>query len=169
MDSEIVKKLLALIPSLYLVFNAVVYIMGAILIYIAMLQARTVSLGRSQKTIAAPITTFCVGILLIYLPTTIGMMSGTLFGGGYSILAYAPPPSNANFQQLLLRAVEVVGAVGLVKGLLTAKSVGDGNAREGGTGRALTFVLGGVAALNITTLAPMLAQLVGLDVKWAFN
>jgi len=166
MDMPIVKNLMETLPQFYLLFNAICWITGVSLLFLAMSQVYEVSGGRSQKTLNVPITTFFVAVAFLFLPTTFGAMSATFFGGNTNILAYSQPNNSKNIGELILRIVEFIGALGVRKGLLTAKAVGDGNAREGGVGRALTFMSGGILALNITTFGPLLAEFVGLDMSW---
>lgn len=167
MEMPIVKNLMDVLPEFYRLFNVICWIIGAVLVYVALMQAYTVSNGRTQQGVGAPITTFLVAIAILFLPSTWHALSETFFAGqNYSLLAYAPPRDNKSVAELILRVVEFIGAIGVLKGLLTAKAVGDGNSKEGGVGRAITYMVGGVLALNITTFGPMLASFVGLDLSW---
>lgn len=103
-------------------------------------------------------------IALLYLPSSAATSLQTLYGKA-DILAYAP--KTEDWSSLIiaacLRSVRLVGLIGFVRGWLIASLIGRGAIAHGATSRALCFIVGGAACLNIGVTTQVVLGTLGLD------
>lgn len=120
-------------------------------------EARTMM--SSNASLKEPVTYLIVGALLIYFPTTLSLIMQTTFNYN-TVLQYAPVSSqNGALEALfgtgsavgrpLTMLIQVIGLVSFIRGwVLIAKSSSQGQ-QQGGAGKGLVHVFGGILAINI--------------------
>ena len=117
--------------------------------------------GQSQMTIKTPIIMFLSGIGIFALTGSISVASQTLaMGDGPGSLLM---PSGGGLQAStaaailgVLTFIRMVGYIAFIRGWLLLNQHGQG--KEGTLGRGLTHIAGGVAAINVTVTAKILAN-----------
>jgi len=119
-------------------------------------------LGSNQQlTAKTPITMFFVGISIFALTGAVSMATATMAmgaGPGQILMPSAPAfgaATAAGLQGVFL-FIRLVGYIAFVRGWLLLNQAGQG--KEGTIGRGLTHIFGGVAAINITVTAKILAN-----------
>lgn len=123
------------------------YLLGILFIIHALLKLKKVSGskgGGSQENIFVPLAYFVVGSMLIFLPSTIQVLSNSTFGTG-NILQYTPfNPYDIYSSMGLL--IQTAGLIWFVRGCVLLVHSSEPGTQEGPKG--LTFVIAGVLAMN---------------------
>ena len=114
-------------------------------------EARTMM--ATQSSAAAPIAMFTCGAFLIFLPTGLDVLSYTLYNiSAQHLLAYGT--GNADYEKFVFvikMVVQIVGLIAVVRGFIMLTNIGKtGGSQPGHLPKALTHVIGGIIAVNIT-------------------
>lgn len=118
-------------------------------------------LGQGQMTAKTPLTMFFCGIGIFALTSTVSIATQTMaMGDGPGTILM---PSSGGFGATTAQAlygvlvfVRLVGYIAFIRGWLLLNQYGQG--KDGTLGRGLTHIFGGVAAINITVTAKILAN-----------
>lgn len=155
-----------LLPSLLSVeklLTAAAYIIGITLIIKGVMSLKQAGEHRShmsqQHTLKEPFYYFLSGSFLLFFPTGLKVFLVSTFGTdnimSYSQLDTVNPfissvMSSGDFGHVLVVFVQVIGIISFIKGwLIISKSAGQGGAQQGGIGKGIMHVFGGVLAMNI--------------------
>lgn len=119
-----------------------------------------------QKGMLPSLFKFFIGILFIYLPTSMDAMMTTFFGLSVSDSFKKWPSTSINaswndiFQPLLV-LVRVVGLGALMRGLALLTKVGQQNTQPNTLSKAMIHIVGGVFCINIVGTIDMLKATLG--------
>jgi len=159
-----------LTPDLHVLLAAVCWAMGVFFTVQALLTAIRVADGRDNRGWGAPITQIVIGALLLGAPSLYQALGLSILGEAAPTYTSLRPGAsgglnlNAKGQQALLavyRIVQFIGVVGIVKGLLILKAVGE-HRGSATAGSGWTFIVAGVAAANIQLVVVLFAELLGV-------
>ena len=152
-------------PLMKLVLTAAP-IMGIVVMMGALFAATRIQEGKA--TTKQVLWGFLVAGLLFSMGPAIQAMTATLSLGGSdaaNVLAgrYAvrSGPSHCGAVSSILGFVQFIGLVAFARGLLLLHKHGEGKDQGDGLGRGFTHLIGGSAAMNITTTAQILANSFG--------
>lgn len=142
-------------------------LLGILITGKGLLSLKDYSESGGRTPLKTPMMLLAVGIMLFSFPTTMTVTTQTLALGafaGTSVMSDVVPDSgmagmNAAIHGVLL-FVKLVGVIAAVRGFLILKAVGEGGG-QASMGSALTFILGGAAAVNIETTYTFLKNSVG--------
>lgn len=169
MDSvaTLLKNFNELAPQFYRLLNAAFYLIGAALALFTAFEIKAWQEGGGRVSFTAPLFTFLAACFFLFLPETVNTLSTTFFGSQTNILAdRSDAHLSSAYMEPILRFVEIVGFVAVGRAWLILRDIGKGRANEGATGRVTWHAVGGVAAINITTLAPIIGNFAGVDLSW---
>lgn len=160
-------SLTTITSSLYSVQSLIsggAYILGISFVIKAIYSMKSLAESRAQhsahSSMKEPVLYLLAGAMLIYLPTAVSIFLNTTFGVGAQILAYAPiSSSNTTLNNLfgqdstvgavIALVVQVIGLIAFIRGwVLIARSTSQGHS-QGGVGKGLAHVFGGILAMNI--------------------
>lgn len=142
-------------PSILAMVSAAAYIMGFLLVMKGVYKLKEYGEARtmmaSQTSIWPPLITLIVGSLLIYFVSAYQIGLYTLFkSSSPDVFSYS---GNGDATDTLVQAVvtimQVVGAIAFIRGLLLINSASGHGAQPGSFGKGLTFIIGGLLAINI--------------------
>ena len=113
----------------------------------------------SSKNVKEPLIYFVVASVLLYFPSALDVALMTTFDSS-TILQYAPIESNNQTINVLFGAgssvgkpltliIQTVGLAAFVRGWLLIARGASGGQQQGGMGKGLVHVLGGIMAINI--------------------
>ena len=108
-----------------------------------------------------------VGILLIYLPTTIDVGIVTFWGNNAGgILTYTSSDSDqfGMVKEGVIAIVRVVGLISLVKGLIILSRSAGQSVQQGTFSRGLLHVIGGILAINIVGTLRIIGGTLGISI-----
>lgn len=145
----------------------VAVLLGIILAGKGVLALKDYSESGGRTPLKTPMYLMITGIFLFSLPSTMSAATQTLALGGFAgtnimsekVPNAGLPGANAAIQGVLL-FVKLVGIIAAVRGFLILKSIGEGSG-QASMGGALTFILGGAAAVNIESTYTLLKNSVG--------
>lgn len=151
-------------PLMKLVLTAAP-IMGVVVMMGALLAATRINEGKA--TTKQVLWGFVVAGLLFAMGPAIQSVTATMSLGGSDAAnvlmgkyAVKSGPSHCGAVSSILGFVQFIGLVAFARGLLLFHKYGEG-AEKDGLGRGFTHLLGGSAAMNITTTAQILANSFG--------
>lgn len=138
------------------------FVMGLAISGVGLFRLKKFSESNGQVGFSQPLIILFVGMALVVLPGFIDTATETLSlgsGTGTSVLAVnvggsTVPGMDAALQGVLL-FVKLVGHLAFIRGFLILKDVGEGKGHAS-TGRALTHIFGGAAAININATIALL-------------
>lgn len=141
-------------------------LLGLLIVGKGLLSLKDYSESGGRTQLKTPIMLLAVGILLFSFPTTMTVATQTLALGGFAgtnvMSDIVPDTGMAGVSSAItgvLLFVKLVGVVAAVRGFLVLKAVGEGG--QASMGSALTFILGGAAAVNIEATYSILKNSVG--------
>lgn len=125
-----------------------------------------------QGHVSRPLIKMIIGVVMLYLPTTIDVGVWTLWGHtatgatGESYMSYTPHASDpfAPAKEGAIAIVRVVGYVSFVRGLIILSRANDQGAQPGTFGKGLMHVIGGILAINIVETVKIIANSLGFSV-----
>lgn len=151
---------------------ATAYIMGLCFVFSALHNLKKVgrtmgSMMGTQETMTAPLVKMIFGILLMYLPSTVNVGLQTIWGSSASILKYTGSTVDlfSGLKGGMIVLMRVVGYISLIKGLvmLSRSASGHGGVQQGGAGKGILNVVGGILAINIVGTIRLVGSVLGLD------
>jgi intracellular multiplication protein IcmC len=156
------------LPAVVQFLAAFAYVMGVWFVFSALQELRIFGQARtmmpSNITFTGPLTKFCVGIALIFLPGTINMSMWTLWGqDSTSILQYPTSVSEA-WQPLMkgtISLVRVLGYTAFIRGMILYTRATKQGAQPGMASKATTHIIGGILAINIVSTINILKATLG--------
>jgi intracellular multiplication protein IcmC len=160
----------SLIPVQYMVSGAA-YVIGlafsikALLIFKHNSESRGQG-GQGAGAIKEPYVYLFVAAMLIYLPSNFGTVMLSTFGysnvlaygssGGNSLLFGNLLDGNSEFAYALTVMIQTIGMFAFVKGWIHVAKASTHGQTQGGIGKGLLHVFGGVLALNVVGTLEML-------------
>ncbi len=161
---DILNNLAASMLPVERMVTGAAYVIGLSFALKALLTLKSHAENRSQmsggSSIKEPLVYLLVAAMLIYFPTGFEILMNSTFG--YSnVLAYAPMNSqspmldnlfgtDSMFGQSLALVIQTIGVIAFVRGwVLIARGASSQGQSQGGTGKGLMHVFGGILAMNI--------------------
>lgn len=147
------------------------YILGILMILSALLKLKKFghlnAFQASSAQLIGPLVRIGIGILMFYLPTFIQISTKSVIGSStQSILEYRSGTGEQGVFETTLRSVggiiQVVGIFSFIRGwIIVARSTQEGN-QPGTLGKGITFVIGGLLAINIYATIDLVKKSLGL-------
>ncbi len=150
---------------------ATAYLIGISFIISAVMNLKKIgqsSYMQSQAgSISGPLIKFVVGLLLMYLPSTIDVGVVTLWGqSAFSeeYMSYTPNVTDpfAPAKAGAIAVIRVVGYISFVRGFIILARSGDQGAQQGTFGKGLLHVIGGMLAINVVATIRVIGNTLGI-------
>ncbi len=111
----------------------------------------------AQHTMAEPLVTIFCGIMLTLITPMIQLFNN-IFLGTSELIAYTGSSGGSDYNsvQMVITFVRVIGIGALMNGLVKLSRTGRQNSQQGSAGKALLFILGGVACTNCVAVIDLL-------------
>lgn len=153
---------------------AISQLIGVVLVFrgIAMYKIfATQTMSSAQKgELAGPLVHVVVGVIMIYLGSSIDVSVETLFGSANSsagdIKAYLPAGTEEKWQALmavLVKYFKLIGLLAFVKGWIILSKMGHAGVQPGSMGKGLTHIIGGVLLMNMVDTMQLLSCTFGFS------
>ena len=148
----------------------VAYMLGVVLIASALFKFRRLSdyqRGMFQpQEMMSPFVNLAIGAGLIWLPAMFSATSETLFGNEVSgVLSYGVAETGIGTEVMLAlwKVLAVIGVIAFVRGMMIiASSTGGQGGQQGGLGKGLTHMVGGVMCYHIDIVYAVLLATLGI-------
>jgi len=122
-----------------------------------------------SSSFSGPIVKFIVGVLLIYLPTTIDVSVWTIWGHtamgeeGVRYMQYAPSGADpfGSIKGGAIAIVRVVGYVSFVRGLIMLSHTSQQGSQPGTFGKGFMHIVGGILAINVVETINIIKNTLG--------
>ncbi len=150
---QMIVNIAETMPNLLAMFTAGAYVLGFTLVLKGIYKLKEYGEMRtsmsSQTNLWPPLITITVGTILIFFVSGYQIGLQTLFGYS-SPLTYSSDTSSTDaLVSSVVLIMQVVGVIAFIRGLLLLNSAGGHGAQPGSIGKGLTFVVGGLLAINI--------------------
>ncbi|QBS11951.1 hypothetical protein [Legionella geestiana] len=134
------------------------YVIGIAFFFIAVIKFKHVlaSRGGSREPMSVPFAYLIAGAALLYLPSSVVVLSNTTFGPG-NILEYAKW-SPFDVISSMEKLIKVAGIIWFMRGVVLMTNASAPGVQHGPKG--LAFLVAGVCAINYETTAAVLNYLV---------
>ncbi len=140
-------------PSLLAMFSALSYVLGFILVLKGVYKLKEYGEMRtsmsSQTNLWPPMITLAIGTMLIFFVSTYQVGLQTLFAYSSPLSYTEGSDSTEDLVTAVVSIMQVVGVIAFIRGMLLLNGAGSPGAQPGGIGKGLTFVIGGLLAINI--------------------
>jgi len=170
--SDMISNLSKQIPSIQALVTAIAYVLGLVFVLRGIMRLKHVGEMRTmmshEHSLKGPIVFICVGAALLYFPTTLNV--------GLSTFWTAPNPYGyviakdqwTQFFGTCLSIVQLFGVIAFIRGLvMLAQLAGQGGGHQGGLGKSLTHIIGGIFCINIYQFVQVV--MVTLGIQSPFN
>lgn len=161
---NIFKNLAPSLLNVQKLLTGCAYIIGAFFIYKGLMALKQAGEHRShmsqQHTLKEPVLYLVTGASLLFFPTAMKIFLASVFGSE-NIMAYQSIQSSnpffnslfgptASFGQDIVYFVQVVGIIAFIRGwILIARGASQGGHQQGGFGKGLMHLVGGILAINV--------------------
>lgn len=173
----ILTNLTRIFAPLTLLVLIISYVAGIFYIFRALVLFKKFGMGQAQGDMGQPLLYLAVGTVLIFLPTTTDVTMNSLFGQttslfaggsvnygglgtGQSLMSYGDPGSIgtqwANLANTLVLYMQFLGFISFVRGWFIIAKSGTPNQQGGGFSKGITHIVGGIALVNIVSVANIL-------------
>ena len=155
---------------------ATAYVIGLWYIFSAIKELKTIGQTQMQTSqhggVGGPLIKFVIGLLLLYLPSTVDIGVWTLwghsaFGSEAGVMAYTPDITDpfAPAKEGAIAIVRVVGYVSFVRGLvILSHSADQSGGQSGSFGKGIAHVIGGILAINIVETIAIISNTLGINI-----
>ena len=152
--ATIISNLGKSIPNLMELVTAIAYVMGFFFVINGLFQLKKYGEQRSQASSEAhlkgPLIYLFVGAALIYLPTTIRTGFTTFWT---EPMPYAYDTGKKDAWSDLITAsymiIQLIGVIAFIRGLVMLTSLGGHGQQQGGLGKALAHIIGGILCIDL--------------------
>ena len=152
----ILTNLRASLAPIQMMLSGFAYVLGLGLVLVSLSKLHKIaSAGHqspSQEKIFVPLTYMGVGAGLIFMPSSVSVLSNTLFGSA-NVLAYSSN-NDATVMSVMTFLIQTVGVLWFVRGSILLVHASEPGVKEGSKG--LTFIFAGIFAMNFETTFEML-------------
>jgi hypothetical protein len=166
--SDMIERISKQLPSLMYLVTAIAYVMGLVLVILCIMKLKHAGESRTmmsqEHSMKGPIIYMAVGAALIYLPSTVQV--------GLSTFWTVPNPygyviEGDQWTQVVgtcLMVIQFFGVLAFIRGLVMLASLaGHGGGHQGGFGKALTHIIGGIFCINIYQFVQVFMVTLGIQ------
>lgn len=163
----IINNIITQVPSLMALVTASAFIMGIFMIIVAIMKFKHIGELRTmmshEHSVMEPLVIITVGSLLVYIPSTIWTGLNTFFADANP---YAYQPTSDTYSQAIQAVIIVLqlfGTIALIRGLVILSHLGGrGGHGDGGLGKGLTHIIGGLFCVNIYEFVQIINNTLGV-------
>jgi len=134
--------------------SGMAYLLGIAMILIALKKFRKVGEGKSQEKIFVPIAWLFGAATLLFLPSAITVLSGTVFGPD-NILSYGNY-NPLNIFHIMSMLIKTAGIIWFLRGTVLLVQASQPGVKHGSKG--LLFIMAGILAMNFEATGSILSK-----------
>jgi hypothetical protein len=154
------------IPGLWILAQAITYIVALALFGIAMYKLKRIAERKSQEGVASVALMLLAATGMLYLASSIDTFMVSLFSST-SILEYTSSSildaQGIQAARVVIGFVNLIGLIAFARGLYGLKLIGEGRGnRENTAQRSIVLLVGGTLCLNIVSFAQILQNTLGI-------
>ncbi len=167
--SSVLENVASQIPSLMRLVTAIAYVIGMYLIFYGILKLKQYGEMRTQmmheRHLQGSIMLVVTGSMLLYLPTSVQVGLST-FWSQPSPYGYLTQTSAwGDFLDDVFMVVQLFGTIAFIRGLVMLSHL-SGQGHQGGLGKGLTHVIGGLLCINIYQLIQVVMITMGVQINY---
>lgn len=154
-------------PSLMRMVTAIAYVMGLSFVMLSLFKFKVYGEQRtmmsSQHHLREPLTYLVVGMLLLYLPSSVQMGMSTFWAEPNP---YGYLEDQTQWVQVLNNAymvIQLFGTIAFIRGLIIISHTGGHHGGQSGMGKGLIHIIGGIFCINIYQFVNMVLFTLGIQ------
>lgn len=168
-DAEgMLANIVSQLPALTRMVTAIAYVMGMGFIIASVMKFKLYGEARTmmsqQHHLTQPLVFLAVGTLLLYLPSAINSTLSTFWANPnpYGYVADERDWTRAVGQCVLV--IQFFGLIAFIRGLVIISHLGGHHGGQGGLGKGVTHVIGGIFCINIYQFVKLVMFTLGLEI-----
>lgn len=166
--ADMLANIAAQIPQLTSMVTAISYVTGMYFIIMGVIKLKHFGESRTmmsaEHSIRGPIVYLTVGVLLIYIPTSVQVGMST-FWTNPNPYGYTQEVSQWNeFINVCFVIIQFIGAVSFIRGLVLLSHMGN-QSSQGAFGKGITHIIGGIFCINIYQFVQVIFSTLGIQVS----
>lgn len=154
------------LPSLFRMVTAFAYVLGFWFVIHGIMLLKHAGEMRTQMShehhLSKPIAYIAAGTALIYIPSTVQVGLSTFWTNPNPYGYLQMQGQWFQFINVLFMIVQFVGVIAVIRGLIILKDFG-GHGQQGGIGKGLTHIIGGLFCINIYQFVQVVFASFGLQ------
>lgn len=123
--------------------------------------------SKDKVSLAKPLMALFAAICLAAFPEVVKTFTESTFGAGTpaGALSYVNPGAAGGSMLPVMQLIRLIGIIAMVRGVIEMKNLGEAAQKNASMGRAFTFLIGGVAAVNIDLTIAIIGNSMGWNVS----
>lgn len=168
--SDMLANIVAQLPALTKMVTAIAYVMGMGFIIAALMKLKLYGEARTmmsqQHHLSQPVAFLVVGAFLMYLPSAINTTMSTFWTNPnpYGYLNEAAPWWTTSINDVIM-VIQFFGLIAFIRGLVIVSHLGGHHGGQGGLGKGLTHIIGGIFCINIYQFVQLILFTLGLQIS----
>lgn len=165
---DMVARIVSQLPTLTRMVTAIAYVMGMGFIMASIMKFKQYGEARTmmsmQHHLTQPIVYLVVGTFLLYLPSAINTTLSTFWAdpNPYGYLE-ASSEWQASINNCIL-VVQFFGLIAFIRGLVILSHLGGHHGGQGGIGKGITHIIGGIFCINIYQFVNLVLATLGVEI-----
>lgn len=155
------------IPNLMKLLTAIAYVMGMFFIFNGLLKLKHYGEQRTmmsqEHNLAGPILLITIGVLLLYLPTSVQVGVSTFWTEPNPYGYLKEEDQWAQFFNICYLIVQFVGTIAFIRGLVILSQLSQHSGGQGAFGKGLTHIIGGIFCINIYQFVQVILVTLGIS------
>jgi len=164
---DMVNRIAEQVPMLMRMVTAMGYVIGMYLIFTSLLKFKEFGEQRtmmsSQHHLKEPMTYLIMGVLLLYLPSSVQMGMSTFWAEPNP---YGYLEETDQWQQFInncFMVIQLFGVIAFIRGLVILSHTGGQGGGQGQFGKGVTHVIGGLFCINIYQFIKVILFTLGIQ------
>ncbi|OGT55438.1 MAG: hypothetical protein A3F14_06545 [Gammaproteobacteria bacterium RIFCSPHIGHO2_12_FULL_43_28] len=164
--ADVLRNIAEQVPRLIQMVTAIAYVLGFYFVFVGLLKLKHFGEQRSMHSqehgLSAPLIYLMVGILLIYLPSSVRVGLSTFFAEPAPYGYLEATGQWDQFYNTVYSIIQFIGIIAFIRGLVLLTHTG-GHGQQGTFARALSFIIGGILCINIYQVVQVVFVTLGIQ------
>lgn len=170
--ADMIENIAKQIPNVQSLVIAIAYVMGMVFIIMGIIRLKHAGEMRTmmshEHSMKAPLIYIFVGAALIYFPSSLQVGLSTFWTNPNPFDYPVGKDQWTQFVHTCLLIIQLFGIIAFIRGLvMLAQLGGHGGGHQGGLGKSLTHIIGGIFCINISQFVEVV--MVTLGIQSPFN
>lgn len=163
---DMINRLADQMPMLMRMVTAIGYVMGIYFIFFSLMKFKEFGEQRTmmstQHHLREPLTYLIVGVLLLYLPSSVQVGMSTFWADPNPYPYMEETDQWEHFMNNCFMVIQLIGVIAFIRGLVILSHTG-GHSGQGQLGKGVTHVIGGLFCINIYQFIKVILFTVGIQ------
>jgi hypothetical protein len=169
--ADMIENIASQIPQVRSLVTAVAFVMGIVFVFTGVMKLKHAGEMRTmmshEHSLKGPLLYIAVGAALVYLPSSLQVGLSTFWTSPNPYGYVVQQNQWAQFISTCLSIIQLFGVIAFIRGLvMLAHLGGQGGGHQGGLGKALTHIIGGIFCINIYQFVQVVMVTLGIQLPF---